>query len=187
MLFHCLSAMLVVAAVSTAQNKSTIEHYTAMSANVTGAPDVVKIDLLRWSTDAEREQLLTALSGKGIKEFSAALAKAPTLGYIWTSESAGYSLRYAWRMSAPDGGLRVIVATDKALGAWNPQIWKPLGTAKGNDYDFTVLEMRMKGKLPGEGKSSLFAKITVDNSAKTIALDNYAASPIVLKDCRPGL
>src|SRR5436190_22708234 len=96
-----------------AQTKGTVANFTATAVNVTGAPDPLKIDLLRWSTDAEREQLLSVWSDKGEKEFAAALSKAPSLGYLWTSESAGYSVRYAYRTSMPDGSQRLIVATDK--------------------------------------------------------------------------
>src|SRR5947207_5876705 len=135
-----------------AQTKGTVENITATSANVTGAPDPLKIDLLRWSSDAEREQIFNALSDKGEKEFMDMLSKQPTLGYIWTSESAGYSVRYAVRMSMPDGSERIIIATDKRLGSWNPQLWKPVGSATANPYDFTVIELRLNRKRgTGEG------------------------------------
>src|SRR5881409_3103012 len=128
--------------IAKAQWKGAIESFTATTVNVTGAPDPLKIDLLRWSTDAEREQVFTALSGKGEKEFINVLSKQPTLGYVWTSESAGYSVRYAYQTTTPDGGERVIVATDKPLGSWNPQIWKAAGTATASPYEFTVIELR---------------------------------------------
>ena len=41
--------------------------------------------------------------------------------------------------------------------------------------------MRLNAKGLGEGKASLATKVTVDVAAKTIALDDYASSPIVLK------
>ena len=99
-----------------AQTKGTVENITAMAVNVTGAPDPLKIDLLRWSTDAERAQVFSALSEKGEKEFLSVLSKQPTLGYIWTSESAGYSIRYAYQTTMPDGNERIIIATDKPFG-----------------------------------------------------------------------
>ena len=168
-----------------AQSKGTIENFRATAVNVTGAPDEFKIDLLRWSTDAEREQVFNALSDKGEKEFLTQLSKQPTLGYIWTSESAGYSVRYAYQLPAPDGSERVIIATDKRLGSWNPQIWKPAGSATANAYDFTVIELRLNRKKgTGEGKSTLFAKIMADKSAKTIALENYSSATVVLKDVK---
>ena len=168
-----------------AQTKGTVENFTATSVNVTGAPDPLKIDLLRWSTDAEREQVFNALSDKGEKEFMDVLSKQPTLGYIWTSESAGYSVRYAFQTSMPDGSERVIIATDKRLGSWNPQIWKPAGSATVNSYDFTVIELRLNRKRGiGEGKSSLFAKVGPDKTSKTVTLENYAAAAVVLKDVK---
>jgi len=125
------------------------------------------------------------LSEIGEKEFSSVLSKQPTLGYIWTSESAGYSVRYAYQTTTPDGAERVIVATDKPLGSWNPQIWKATGTATANPYEFTVIELRFNRRRgTGEGKSSLFAKVTADKAGKTVALENYTAAKAVLKDVK---
>ena len=39
---------------------TVVGSYTATSANVSGAPDAVRIEILRWSTDAEREKLMNA-------------------------------------------------------------------------------------------------------------------------------
>src|SRR3989454_6949382 len=139
-----LAGMLVTSIVyMDAQTKGTVENITATAVNVTGAPDPLKIDLLRWSSAAEREQVFNALSEKGEKEFLSVLSKQPTLGYIWTSESAGYSVRYAYQTVAPDGGERVVVATDKPLGSWNPQIWKGTATATANAYEVTGIELRL--------------------------------------------
>jgi hypothetical protein len=176
------SASLLVSAQDT---KQPVQHFSGTAANVTGAPEPLKIDLLRWSTDAERDQLSSALD-KSEKEFVAALGKEPTLGYIWTSESAGYTVRYAYRIQATDGSQRIIVAADKPLGSWNPQIWHPVGNAKGNTSDFTLLELRLPARraVAGEGKSSLLAKVYVDKTAKSIALDGYATAPVVLKNVK---
>src|SRR5688572_26367416 len=42
--------------IAAAQTKVSPEHFTGTTVNVTGAGDSLQIDLLRWSTDAEREQ-----------------------------------------------------------------------------------------------------------------------------------
>src|SRR5207249_6066529 len=52
-----------------------------------------------------------------ISEFTAALAKASTVGYIWTDEVVGYSIKYARRIPLPNGGERIVLATDRRLGA----------------------------------------------------------------------
>ena len=183
-LAFALAGIVAASFVGNAQNKTTgpIEHITATSANVTGAPDPVKIDLLRWSTDTERDQFLAAFA-KGEKDLAAALDKAPTLGYVWTSESAGYSVRYAHRVQAPDGE-RLIFATDRLLGSWNPQLWKPVGNAAASDYPFTLIELRFNRRGDGEGKTSLTGKIIVDAQAKTLALENYSAATVSIKGAK---
>jgi hypothetical protein len=114
---------------------------------------------------------------------AAALQTAKTVGYIWTSEAAGYSLRYAYRIPQPDGGERIIFATERRLGAWN-DLWKPAGGAAVTNYDFSIVELRLNAKGEGEGRSSLTGKVTVDPTAKTIALENYSSLPVVFKDVK---
>lgn len=137
---------------------------------------------MRWSTDADRERLAAAFTEKGDAGLQATLEVAPTTGIIWTSESLGYALRYAHRVGLPDGGERIIVVTDRRLGAWtrdNP--WKATRLQGAPDYPFTLLELRLNRRGLGEGKMSLAAKVTVDQEAKTIALDSYGAAPVLLK------
>lgn len=181
-----LAGIFTASVLTNAQTPTKVapEHFTGIAVNVTGAGDPIQVDLLRWSTDAEREPFLGAAE-KGDKELLTALEKGPTLGYIWTSESAGYSVRYAHRIQMADGTERIILATDHPLGNWNPQIWKAAGSAKGNSYPFAVLELRLTRK-GGEGKSSILAKVIVDKEAKTLALENYNAAPVVLKDVKRG-
>jgi hypothetical protein len=82
----------------------------------------------------------------------------------------------------PDGGERIIFATDRRLGAWN-DLWKPAGGAAVTDYDFTLFELRLNAK-GGEGKTSLTGKVAVDASANTIALDGYSGLPVVFRDVK---
>jgi hypothetical protein len=180
-----LAGMVAVSDLTIAQTrgKVSIEQFTAVSVNVTGAGTPLRISLMRWSTDAEREQLTAALSKDAEKEFPGALEKIPTLGYVWTSESAGYFVRYAWRAATADGGERIVIVTDKRLGNWDSRIWRPVAPVDFS-YPYTVLELRLNRSGQGEGKGSVSARVTVDSEAKTIALQNYAAAAVVLKDVR---
>ena len=61
-----LAGLLLFAALLTAQTPTgPILRLSATTENVAGAPDSVRIDLLRWSTDAERDQLLAAWAQPG--------------------------------------------------------------------------------------------------------------------------
>jgi hypothetical protein len=118
---------------------------------------------------------------------AAALEKAPTLGYVWSSsEISGYAVHYAVRMPQPNGGERVILITSRRLGDEN-DLWKPAGPAAakketGPSYGFSVIELHFDSKGQGEGKVSLTNKIAVDNANKVIALANYNELPVVLKN-----
>src|SRR4029450_7931406 len=126
-----------------------------------------------------------------IAALTAAIGKAPTIGYVWTSGITGYSIKYAYHAPLPDGGERIILATDRRLGAYLPA-WTPVtatssgseapAAAAATDYEFTLIEMRMNSKGWGEGKTSLTAKVIVDGDAKTLALDDYAGAALNLKN-----
>jgi hypothetical protein len=110
----------------------------------------------------------------------AALKKAPTVGILWTSETVGYSIKYACRLQQADGGEHIILATNRRVGAWN-NLWKPLGAGNTTDYEFSIFELHMNSRGEGEGKGSVTGRIAVDTEAKTIALDGYNTLPVILK------
>lgn len=200
-------------------NASVAVNLTATSANVSQPGSPVRINVLRWSTDAERNQFVASMNppapapaqaagaagdrggaprggrggaargGRGdaaaapppfdpIVSLTGAIGKAPTLGYLWTNEVAGYSIRYAYRTSLPDGGERIILATDRRLGGFGAA-WKPLAPTQ-TEYPFTIIEMRLNPRGQGEGKTTLTTKVIVDSGAGTLAVDNYAAAPAIL-------
>jgi hypothetical protein len=200
-------------------------NLTATSANVSNSGSAVKISILRWSTDEERNSLISAMNpppappppaaggaggagrggrgaggrgaggrgGRGdgsqaadpadpVAALTAAIGKGPTIGYVWTDEVVGYSIKFAYRTALPNGGERIILATDRELGGFTTA-WKPLAGA-ATDYQFTLLELRLDSKGTGEAKTSLTAKISVDKEINSIALDNYAAASVMLQNVK---
>jgi hypothetical protein len=123
-----------------------------------------------------------------IAALTAAISRAPTVGYLWTTDVTGYSIKYAYHAPWPGGGERIVLATDRRLGAYSPG-WKPAvgadasakSAVEATDYDFTLVEIRLDGKGSGEGKTSLTAKVVADSQARTLALDNYSATPAILE------
>jgi hypothetical protein len=173
------------------------------------------IELLRWSTDAERAPFLTALAppppapaapaagqaagrgGRGGRggaappplspaaRLTAAVKAAPSVGFIWSDGPTGYSIRYAWRTAQPDGRERVVLVTDRRLGAHSTTWPQPAeAVVKAGDAEFTVVELRIDGKGVGEAKTSLASPVIVDPAAKTVALGGYDTAPALLKVTR---
>src|SRR5678815_1701528 len=164
-LMRCAVALTFVVAVVTtglSQTAASRPRYTATTANTSSPGDTVRFDIARWSTDMERDQLFMAVQSSGDMGLLSLLQKAPTSGYIWTTETAGYPLRYAYRVSQVDGGERLILAIDRQLGFYEPQRWKLSGTATRTDYPFTVVELHISKAGLGEGKTSLNSKVDTD-------------------------
>ena len=235
-------ATLMVIPPSSPAASGPILRFTGTTANVGGAPDSIRIDLFRWSTDAERDRLVAAWNmtgaastagrggrggrggagrggrgGRGAAENPApdpdavdnpfasfkanlksggedapptpestlakALKQAPTVGYLWSSEIAGYALRYAGKVTGPDGTERILLITERRLGATNDR-WKPAGPDAENAYDFSVIELHMNSKGEGEGRISLIGKVSPDSAMKVVAPENYAGLPVVLKNLK---
>ena len=114
-----------------------------------------------------------------IDAFKAALGRAPTVGYIWTNDITGYSIKYAWHSTLPDGTERVVLASDRRLGAYTTE-WKPAAPAQETDYAFTLIELHLGPGGALEGKTSLATKIAVDADANTVALENFTAAATTL-------
>ena len=170
--------LILAGTMAQAQVKGPIERYTATTSNVNGSGEPVTIELLKWSTDADRDRLTSVFAWYGEKEVAGAM---PTVGYLWTSASAGYSLRYAYRIPGSDGGQRIILMTDRKLGAWSPEAWKPTAAATPDDNSFSIIELRVNKAGQGEGKASLTTKVTFEAATKSIALENYGAQPVIFK------
>jgi hypothetical protein len=116
-----------------------------------------------------------------LQRLTTAIKAAPTVGFIWGDGPTGYSIKYAWRSSSPSGPERVVLVTDRRLGA-NATSW-PTPTV-ATDAEFTVVEMRLDGKGLGEAKSSLTSPVVVDAAANTLAIDKYTDAPVLLKVTR---
>ena len=165
-----------------AQAPAKYETFTAKTVNMSvGAGQNVKIDIFRWSTEDERKVLVSVVTDNNEKALADAIQKAPSLGSIWTSESLGYSIRFAFRDTLASGMERVIVLTDGQLGSWSGQIWKPLRASGTASYPFSLIELRVNRTGTGEGKMSMAGKVVADDNAKTLTLGDYDAAPVLLR------
>ena len=110
-----------------------------------------------------------------------AIKAAPTVGFVWSDGVTGYSVKYAWRSASAGAADRIVLITDRQLGAHAG--W-PRPSGPNPDAEFTLIEMRIDAKGMGEGKTSLTSNIVVDATAQTLALDGYEAAPLLLKVTR---
>lgn len=166
-----------------AQTGGNGERFTALAINFDAPPGAVSttvdINVDRWSTDAERDRLLTTLMEKGPGSLLEAVGKLPKLGTIRTPDSIGYDLRFARHTPGPDGGERVVILTDRPIGFWEAR-----NQPRSIDYPFTLIELHINADGKGEGKLSIGTKIQADKDTGTIVLENYSTQPVQLSAVR---
>ena len=181
----------------------------------------LRVEVLRWSTDAERAPMLSALSaptpaptpataapspssptppaaggrggrggrggggGRGAApatpqaRLNAAVKTAPTVGFIWADGPTGYSVKYAWQSASTDAARRIVLVTERRIGAHQP-LWSSTASPE-SEAEFTVIEFHLDAAHHGEAKTSMVSDVAVDTAARTLALAKYAAAPVQLR------
>ena len=179
--FVLIGAGLLVAAVTiTAQTLGEKERFNAIAmvnnARASGA-GTVQIDVTRWSTSAEREALLTTLKSKGAEKLLDALKETRPVGTIKTPDSLAYDLHYASETLLPEGGRRIVLATDRPIG-----FWEASRQPRTIEYPFTVIQMEI-GK-EGIGKGTLSYATKIIPAGNTIVLENFGTQPVMLTEIK---
>jgi len=171
------SLLLVSALPALAQKTKPIEVFTAFAAALgTVRTSIVEITVNRWSTDEERDRLLTTLQEFGQEKLLDTLQKIrPQVGYMRTPSSVGYDLYYGRNNPQPDGGRHVVFATNRRVS-----FREAANNARSMEYQFTLIELRLGPDGKGEGKLVPAAKVAWDRDAHRIEIENYSALPVDL-------
>src|SRR5215207_11699376 len=174
-----LAAGLAIAAPAAQSNMAKPEKYTAFAVDIsniapTARTSPVDITINRWSTDAERDRLLAALREKGQDGLLAELQKLPKVGSLNTPGSLSYDLRFVRQRSEPEGGRMIFLMTDRYIGGW-----EAANRPRTIDYPFMLVPLKVDKNGNGEGKASIYTKIT-EALDGTIELENFANQPVLL-------
>lgn len=162
-----------------AQTSGSPERFTALAVNMSnigrGGSTTVEIGVTRWSTDAERDQLITTVLEQTPQKAINVLQKMPRAGFIRSLTSIGWDLHYARRTRLPEGGERIVLLTDRFIG-----FWEATNQPRSIDYPFTLIEMEIDKDGKGSGKLYLATKITGDAENRFIVIEDFADQPILL-------
>jgi len=172
-----VTALFAAAVLVSDEKEKPIETFTCFAANMQrGNAGVIDINIYRWSTDQEREMLLTTLQEKGRDALIDALMSIrPRVGYMRTPNSIGYDLFYARNNVQPDGSRHIVLATNRRVAFKEAQ-----NNTRSMQYQLTAIEIHLDKDGKGEGKMQPAAKISWDAKDKKIELENYNALPIDL-------
>jgi hypothetical protein len=179
--FMLIGAVLLTgSATLAAQTLGEKQRFTAIAiVNNTRAAGagIVQIDISRWSTSAERSGLLNVLKKQGAEKLLDALQDTRPVGTIKTPDSLGYDLHYASQTPLPEGGRRIVLATDRPIS-----FWEATRRPRTIDYPFTVIQMEI-GK-DGKGKGTLSYATKIIPAGDTIVLENFDTQPVMLTEIR---
>jgi hypothetical protein len=160
------------------KSKGGQESFSALAV-VQGGPGAavpVNIVINQWSTAADENKLLEALSaGQSGKKLLDLLEDMPTLGSIAAPGSVGIQLRFARRSATGAGGEHITLLANRPLG-----FAEAAAQARSTDYPFTIIDLNVNGRGEGQGTVSLATKINMDRDTHTIVLENYDIQPIQL-------
>jgi hypothetical protein len=149
---------------------------------------VMDIRVTRWSTQKQREDLITTATEKGQDALLRALQKMPDHGRIsipgWQGPDPhnarlGWVLHYAYETPGDDGGYRISIATDRYIGMWEAR-----NQPRTIDYPFSLIEIRLGKDGKGVGKMAVATKIDYDKKKKQIVLENYSSEPVRLNEVK---
>jgi len=172
-----LAAIILAGAAPWAQTQGDPEEFTAfavnMGAQTGGGTAQLIINITKWNSQAERDELFGVLKQKGPDALLQQLRRAKSVGTLRTPNSIGYDLRLALEEPGKEGGRRVLVVTDRPVG-FNEATARPLSI----EYPFTVIDMQIPPKGFGQGTMSIAAKIIP--AGRTVLVENFDTQPVQL-------
>jgi hypothetical protein len=177
--------LLTLGAGMSAQAKK--ESFTGFAINMNSGPSTATVDftITRYSTDAERDQLLAIINEeKDVyrmnQKLLSALQRLPKVGYIRTPDRLAWDLHYARQSPLEDGGRQLVLATDRPVGFREAR-----NQPRTMDYPFTIVQVHLDKNDRGEGKILAGTKIYIDKKTNNLVLENYAQQPVMFNEIKP--
>jgi hypothetical protein len=173
----------------TNDEKLEISAFAVNMSNIaTGSNAVVQITVNKWSTAQERERLITAVIEKGPDALLRELQKTPDKGRFRIPAARqpdphhlalGLDLHYAWQSPLPEGGRRIVLATDRYIGFHEAR-----SQPRTIDYPITLMEIRVDKDGNGVGKLAIATKVSFDKKKNQLELENYSSEPVRLNNVK---
>ena len=161
------------------------EKFTGFAINLNSGPSTATVDFTidRWSPDADREKLLSILqeeknSYRANEKMLSVIQRLPKVGHIRVNTRLAWDLRYARQSPLPEGGRRLILATDRPVG-----FREAANQPRTMDYPFTIVEVQLDRNDKGVGKILAGTRLYIDKN-KELVLENYGQQPIRFNEIR---
>ena len=172
-------------AVPVAANEDAVERFTFTVPNApesTVDDDRFTLTINRWSSDAEREEMLRIMKERGSANALDAFRETGAIGYLRWPGGLEYSVRYAQRVERPDRTADVVLVVERPLWVWWNAGVTP-AAASEDDARFSVVQIRLDANGKGEGRIVNGPAIETDERLGVVVPD-FATRPVLLTDVR---
>ena len=166
-----------------AKKKDIIESFDANAlVQTAGAGSMATINIYRWSSDAERDEILGVIKSAkaGDRDVAKALRGQEKAGYAFMAGRQGYALRYAREFKTEDGGRKIILATDRPV-----TFQEAYQDTMAGDFDVSVVILTLDANGKGDGILSYGTELKWDDKTGMISPTNVSSQPIKLTNVRP--
>jgi hypothetical protein len=173
-------ALSLAASTAVAKDPQELLRLRAFAVNMNNGARAGTIDIVidRWSTPEEAASLKATLIEKGEEKLLDALQKVkPRCGFARTSNSLGWDIYFARETPLPDGGRKIVVATNRPVGMWEAR-----NSGRSMDYQFSLAEIRLPATGKGQGKAIPRAQLTFNAKTQTLEIENYENEPVRLNE-----
>jgi hypothetical protein len=154
-----------------------LETFSAFAVDLGGpygaSTALVHIDIERWSTPEELENLKSVFAESGEEALLDAVRDTKRVGSIRTTHTLGHDLRFAFQTALPDGARRIVIGTDRRTG-----FFETANRTRSLDYPYSVVEMRVDAN--GKGQGRLIAAGRMMEFGEKVEIENYSTTPIRL-------
>jgi hypothetical protein len=173
----------IAAAAATAVTLSArapVARYTANALNIGGdagrpPATLVQIDIDRWSTDEEQNQMAAPLAGNRQSEAAAILTRLPRVGSIRALDLAGEPIYYARRAVRADLSEHILLVASRPLRAFEASM-KPNMSA----FPFSAIELNVDASGKGTGTLTLAATLSGAPERPIIPVPDRLILPVTL-------
>jgi hypothetical protein len=177
-----LGAALVVpiAASSALAKEPELLRLRAFSVDLNNRAQTNTIDIVieRWSTPEETASFKATLVERGEDKLLSTLQKTkPRCGFVRTSTSLGWDIFFARETPLPDGGRKIVLASDRPV-----TMWEARNQGRSMDYQFSLAEIRLPKEGKGQGKAIPYAQLTFNKDTNTLEIENYQREPVRLNE-----
>jgi len=146
------------------------------------ARTTMAIDIARWSTAGEREEVVAALRADGTDGLLALLPRLAELGSLRIENDS--SVKFHIALAQPGrGGVRAITLIGDRPVLWESASWGVFDR-RALEYRFVALQLQLDGSDRGTGRLSLATRLTIDRVTGGLQLDTWELLFVNLRDVR---